>query len=198
MTLTVKESPELNNPGKPGSLAQNSENKSVKPGESPRPNPVCLEVPVTVRSLPGQHDNPSLASGPTREEGRTVIVFDNGAVLRLSNTLPAGQTMIVSNAQGRDVVCRIVQGRNLPTVKGYVEVEFLEPVNDFWRIHGTPEPAGALPTATPVLASPLAPPIVAPVTTPSKEANTSSGNAPSFEDIVGVVRMSPSPATREK
>src|SRR5579863_7585239 len=158
MTLTVKESAELNNPAKPGSPAQNSENKSTKPGESPRPNPVCLEVPVTVRSLPGQNDNPSSASGPTREEGRTVIVFDNGAVLRLSNTLPAGQTMIVSNAQGRDVVCRIVQGRNLPTVKGYVEVEFLEPVNDFWRIHGTSEPAGALPSATPVLASPLAPP----------------------------------------
>jgi protein TonB len=198
MSLTVKESPELNNPGKPGSSTQNSENKSAKPGEAPRPNPVCLEVPVTIRSLPGQNDNPSLASGPTREEGRTVIVFDNGAVLRLSNTLPAGQTMIVSNAQGRDVVCRIVQGRNLPSVKGYVEVEFLEPVNDFWRIHETTQPSAGFPTAAPVLPSPLVPPAAAPVTSPAKEANASSGNAPSFEDIVGVVRMSPPPAGRAK
>ena len=72
---------------------------------------------------------------PIREEGRTVIVFDNGAVLRSTNNMPVGQTVILSNPNGRDVVCRVVGGRNLPSVKGYVEVEFIEAVNDFWGIH---------------------------------------------------------------
>ena len=40
------------------------------------------------------------SSGPTqpiREEGKTVIVFDNGAVLRSTQNLPVGQTVILSN-----------------------------------------------------------------------------------------------------
>ncbi len=66
MTLTIKDSPELNSLGRSGVPSQNSENK---PGESPRSNPVCLEVGVTIRSLPTE------AGGLTqaiREEGRTV------------------------------------------------------------------------------------------------------------------------------
>ena len=80
---------------------------------------------------------------PIREEGRTVIVFDNGAVLRSTNNMPVGLTVILSNPNGRDVVCRVVGGRNLPSVKGYVEVEFMEPVNDFWNIHQEGNPAAA-------------------------------------------------------
>ena len=145
MTLTIKNSPDLNSLGKPGASSQNSENKS---GESPRTNPVCLEVGVTIRSLPNEAGG---QTQPIREEGRTVIVFDNGAVLRSTNNLPIGQTVILSNPNGRDVVCRVVGGRNLPNVKGYVEVEFIEPVNDFWDIHQAGNPAGA--TASP--ATPL-------------------------------------------
>ena len=203
MTLMIKESLELNSQGKPGSPAPNSESKS---GESPRSSPVCLEVPITIRSMPGENGNASEASGPTREEGRTVIVFDNGAVLRLSTNLPAGQAVILSNSQGRDVVCRIVKGRNLQTVKGYIEVEFVEPVNDFWRIHQTAEPAAVSPPPTPVLASPqplsvVTPPAasVAPrVVAPARETNFPSDSAPTFEDIAGLVRMSPPAAARVK
>src|ERR1019366_8630155 len=203
MTLMIKESLELNSQGKPGSPAPNSESKS---GESPRSSPVCLEVPITIRSMPGENGNASEASGPTREEGRTVIVFDSGAVLRLSSNLPAGQTVILSNAQGRGVVCRIVKGRNLQTLKGYSELEFAEPVNDFWHIHQTGEPTDVSPPPAPVLASPQPPPVVTPppapvaprVVAPAKETNSSSGSAPSFEDIAGLVRMSPPAAARVK
>ena len=147
MTLTIKESLELTGSGKPGSPSNGPENKS---GQSPRSNPVCLEVPVTVRSLPGENGETHGSSGPVRAEGRTVIVFDNGAVLRLSTNLPSGQKVILSNAQGRDVVCRILSGRNLPTIKGYIEVEFMEPVDDYWRIHQSPEPASVSPPPVPV------------------------------------------------
>ncbi len=201
MTLTTKNSPEVNGPGKPGATSQNSENKS---GQSPRSNPVCLEVGITIRSLPGEA---GAQTQPIREEGRTVIVFDNGAVLRTTNTMPLGQTVIVSNPNGRDVVCKVVGGRNLPSVKGYAEVEFLEPVNDFWGIHNNAAPVAV--AAPPVMASapqevPPPPPALtvsspdaaASLASPGKSANA-RGNAPTFDDIGGLTSTPVSPAARE-
>src|ERR1700680_2472029 len=112
MTLTVKDSPGSNSPGKPGAPSQNSENKA---GQSARSNPVCLEVGVTIRSLPSEAGG---LTQPIREEARTVIVFDNGAVVRSTKNLPIGHTVIVSNPKGRDVVCRVVGGGNLQGEKG--------------------------------------------------------------------------------
>jgi protein TonB len=123
-------------------------------------------------------------------------------VLRLSSTLPEGQGLIISNAQGRDVVCRVVHARNLPAVKGYVEVAFVEPVNDFWAIH---RPLGqtnaALPHSPAALASQVVPsePVIAPTAAPRAadtpdETNEAPGNGPTFDDIAGLVRMSPLPS----
>jgi TonB family protein len=210
MTLTIKDSLESASQGKPGTPSRNSENNA---GQSARSNPVCLEVAVTVRSLPGENGDASGSSAPIREEGRTVIVFDNGAVLRLANNLPAGQKVILSSAQGRDVVCRVVEGRKLPTVKGYIEVEFMEQFSDFWRIHqapghvpehtNVPPPAAPASFTSPAPVAPAAAAPVTPVAAPravaqEKESASQSGGAPSFEDIAGIVRMSPVPSTRSK
>jgi TonB family protein len=199
VTLTIKDSPGMNSPNKPGTASQSSENKA---GQSPRSNPVCLEVGVTIRSLPDQAGG---VTQPIREEGRTVIVFDNGAVLRSTNNLPIGQTVILSNPNGRDVVCRVVGGRNLPSVKGYVEVEFMEPVNDFWNIHqdGNPAASAAPPAFSPAPREVPAPPPPAPLRvpafleTPAKPASVSLGSGPTFEDIPGLASISSSSATRE-
>jgi TonB family protein len=200
MTLTIKNSPELNSPGKPGSPSQNSENNPGAP--SPRSNPVCLEVNVTLRSLPGEAGSPAQ---PIREEGKTVIVFENGAVLRISNNLPVGQTVILANPNGQEVVCRAVKGRKLPSVKGYVEVEFVEPAKDFWGLQQnqnsmpvTPAP----PTVTPpapheIPAPPLPSRVVAPSEETSKPANVSMGRGPSFEDIPGLLSAPASKVARE-
>lgn len=185
MTLTVK------NPA-----------DSNSPGQSPRSNPVCLELAVTIRSLPNEAGG---QAQPIREEGRTVIVFDNGAVLRTTSILPVGQTVIVSNPNGRDVVCRVVGGRNLPSVKGYAEVEFVEPAKDFWGIHRDADSVAVAPPPAPPLASrepPMAPPQVSPraalpLETPAKPASVSLGRGPSFEDIPGLLSAPLSPAPRE-
>jgi len=114
---------------------------------STRSNPVCLEVLVTLRSLPTEAGNPA---HPIREELKTVIVFDNGAVLRSANNLPAGLTLILSNSARRDVVCSVVSGRSMPSVKGYVEIEFIEPAKDFWGIHEeTMQGVPSVPAVTP-------------------------------------------------
>jgi TonB family protein len=199
MTLTIKNSLEPNSPGKPGAPSPNSENN---PGENPRSNPVCLEVGVTIRSLPTEAGG---LTQPIREEGRTVIVFDNGAVLRTANNLPIGQTVILSSPKGRDVVCRVVGGRNLPSVKGYVEVEFIEPVKDFWGIHQEADPAPVaaplvIPPASreaPVPPPPVPPRAAAPLEPPAKHESMSLGSGPTFEDIPGLLSVPPSAATRE-
>jgi protein TonB len=123
----------------------------------------------------------------------------------MANPLPPGQTVILSNQQGRDVVCRVVGGRNLSPVKGYIEVEFIEPVSDFWRIHQTPEatripasePAGppafsaAAPPEPLQKVQPASPPAPSRPAIPVKEQNPSPGGAPGFDDIAGLVRMAP-------
>lgn len=202
MAPTTKDSPEVNSPNRPGASSQGTENKS---SQSARSNPVCLEVGVTIRSLPGEAGGPTQ---PIREEGRTVIVFDNGAVLRSSSNLAAGQKVILSNHSGRDVVCRVSAGRNLPSVKGYVEVEFLEPAGDFWGIQQSPAPVvPATPlTASPVRretppasppVTPLTPRTASPVEMPSKPASVSLGKGPTFEDIPGLVSTSTSVVIRD-
>jgi len=159
-----------------------------------RSNPVCLEVPVTVRSLPDEAGTPGSAAGePLREEARTVIVFDGGAVLRVSKTVPVGQSVIVSNAQRRETVCRVVSTRNLHTSQGYIEIEFVESTPDFWNTSQTPAqaassiPAAPAPEKVPVVAAPVAPPAEAVV-----------NEAPSLDDsdIAELVAMLPAPVAR--
>jgi TonB family protein len=192
MTLTTKDSADPASSSKPAAQAPNPENKSA---QTPRSNPVCLELGVTIRSLPTESGG---AFQPIREEGRTVIVFDNGAVLRCASNLPVGQTVILSNPSGRDVICRIVGARNMPSIKGYVEVEFIEPVEDFWHIHQPIEPAVVVShsqaTSEPPEAESVAPagPAVAgletpPRTAPDKPTIVPTGAGPSFEDIAGLV-----------
>jgi len=197
MPSTIKEPFELENLAKPDSHPGSPDQKQER---SSRSNPVCLEVPVTIRSLPSESGAKSGSGGPVREEARTVIVFESGAVLRLSSKLPAGQSVIVSNARGRDVVCRVVVARTMPTVKGYIEIEFVEQVNDFWGIEDSapvpptnisaPVPTG--PTAGPV------PPVTIPVRAAAESASSvipdqptapSAGSGPSFEDIPGLVQF---------
>lgn len=198
MTSTIKSSLESNSSGNPGAPSVNSANN---PGQSPRSNPVCLDVNVTIRSLPNQAGG---VAQPIREEGKTVIVFDNGAVLRSSLNLPAGLTVILSNARGREVVSRVVGGRNLPSLKGYVEIEFTEPVDDFWGIHqdtapapvalSAPQAAPPVPRETPAPPAPMltAPPRAAiSMGSPAKPANVVLGSGPRFEDMGEPVSVSP-------
>src|SRR6266550_3126439 len=250
MTLAIEVSSPLNGLTKLGPAGESAESNSE---QNTRSNPVLVEMAVTIRSLPGEKgEAPAGPAQPTREEARTVIVFDNGAVLRLASHFPTGQTVILSNHEGRDVVCRVVSTRDVPTVKGYIEVEFLEPIADFWGIHkpegqsnvlappavgvapppvvthpqvGPGEPPAApsnmpfivpsnMPfiappiasSIAPPIASPIAPPIVPPIapSTPPRVAPTvpetvaPAGKAPSFEDIAGLMQMSPPAIARSK
>ncbi len=101
-----------------------------KPGETQRLQTLCIEVPVTVQGSRNTHP-----STPFLEETRTVIVFPQGAVLRLSEIVVQGQIVIVQNMRVKqEVACRVISSKPGATAKGYVELEFTQPAPGFWGI----------------------------------------------------------------
>lgn len=112
---------------------------SIEPdSKSGRAQPLSLEVPVGVQGsrrvslVPGQPDRLEQFS----EETSTVIVFPQGAVLRLSAPATQGQLLVVTNRRTHQaVLCKVVNIKSNPNVKGYVEVEFVQPSIGFWGVY---------------------------------------------------------------
>jgi protein TonB len=100
--------------------------------ESPaRPQPVALEIPVTVngaRTVEGSDKRE-----PFSESTKTVLVFIHGAVIRLASSLAPGQLVFLTNEKTKkEVVCQVIKSKNYRSVTGYVELEFTEPAIGFW------------------------------------------------------------------
>src|SRR6266699_3618068 len=141
---------------------------SLPPAEAGiKQQPVALEVAVTVngaRALEGSDKRE-----PFSESTRTVLVFGNGAVIRLSSAVAPGQLLFLTNEKTKkEVICQVVKSKNYRNVSGYVELEFTEPVVGFWgmrfpgdRVVTAPPPAPAA-IATPKI-SEIKPAIPAPV-----------------------------------
>lgn len=100
---------------------------------APKTNPVALEVPVIATGArPGD-------SGGQRdlftEETSTVLVFENGAVIRLSAAVAAGQLLFLTHKESRrEVVALVIRKRDYRPTNCYVEVEFSEPAPGFWGV----------------------------------------------------------------
>jgi TonB family protein len=114
---------------------------------SSRTQPVSVEIPVLVRgsrrvaSVPGQPGKLEHFS----EETTTVVVFAQGAVVRLVGSAKAGQLVGLTNRQtGKEALCRIVNIKHFQDTRGYVEIEFNHPMNGFWQA-ALPQEAPAAP-----------------------------------------------------
>ncbi|HYS23921.1 MAG TPA: TonB family protein [Candidatus Eisenbacteria bacterium] len=96
-------------------------------------NPVAYEVPVMATGArPG-------ASGSQRElfteEASTVLVFENGGMIRLSAAVTVGQLLFLTNkGTNREVVAQVMRKRAFRPTSCYAEVEFSEPSPGFWGI----------------------------------------------------------------
>jgi len=139
-----------------------------------RPQPVALEVPVTVngsRLVEGSEKRE-----PFSERSQTVLVFGHGAVLRISALLAPGQLVFLTNEKTKkEVVCVVVKSKTDGNAVGYVELRFTEPAPGFWGMRFPSDtvlpqaatrpaaPASAPPTGAPiaplVAAKPVAPPL---------------------------------------
>ncbi|HVO57132.1 MAG TPA: TonB family protein [Dongiaceae bacterium] len=126
---------------------------------APKPQPAAVEIPVTVngaRTVEGTDKRE-----PFSETTQTVLVFANGAVVRLSSSVAPGQLLFVTNEKSKkEVVCQVVKSKNYRSASGYVELEFTEPAPGFW---GMRFPSVAAPAAS-------APKPAAPVAKPSAQA----------------------------
>src|SRR3984893_7094 len=145
---------------------------AAKPVGEPaaRPQPVALEVPVTIngaRTMEGSDKRE-----PFAESTQTVLVFPQGAVIRLASSLAPGQLVFLTNEKTKkEVVCQVVKSKNYRTVTGYVELEFTEPAAGFWGMRfptTAAAPSAGMPAAPrPVSAPPVAAPKIAALAGPS-------------------------------
>src|SRR5580692_1827913 len=129
-----------------------------------RSQPVALEIPVSVngaRTIEGSDKRE-----PFSESTQTVLVFNNGAVIRLASALASGQLIFLTNDKTKkEVVCQVVKSKNYRTVTGYVELEFTEQAPGFWGMRFPAAAVPAAPTASAPVAQPR--PIAANVTSPT-------------------------------
>jgi len=123
-----------------------------------RPQPVALEVPVTVngaRTVEGSDKRE-----PFSEATKTVLVLGNGAVIRLASPVSAGQLLFLTNEKTKkEVVCQVVKSKNYKSVSGYVELEFTESVVGFWGMRFPSDRLGtqAPPSGSSAKGNPVAP-----------------------------------------
>src|SRR5260370_16068694 len=115
---------------------------------------VALEVRVTVngaRAVEGSDKRE-----PFSENTKTVLIFGNGAVIRLSSSVAPGQLLFLTNEKTKkEVVCQVVKSKNYRSMSGYVELEFTESVVGFWgmrfpsdRLGGGPETGAPAPVSS--------------------------------------------------
>jgi len=130
--------------------------------ESPaRPQPVALEIPVTVngaRTVEGSDKRE-----PFSENTKTVLVFVHGAVIRLASSLAPGQLIFLTNEKTKkEVVCQVVKSKNYRSVTGYVELEFTEPALGFWGMRFPSDRLSPAPSVAPPAPRAVAPIVSAP------------------------------------
>ena len=93
--------------------------------------PQALEVNVEVS---GAHAaGGSGARQLFTEVTKTTLIFDDGAVVKLSAAVVVGQLLFLRHLESqKEIVTRVLRQRSFGTAIAYVELEFSEIVPDFW------------------------------------------------------------------
>ena len=108
-------------------------------------NALALEIAVNVAGA-----RPISASGQRdlfSEDTATVLISENGAVIRLAAAVVSGQLLFLTDKRtNSEVVCQVIRKRTFRPTECYVELEFTEPAPCFWGIEipaKPPSPAQA-------------------------------------------------------
>jgi protein TonB len=165
MAPTTKESaPPLPVPQGQRAAAQNAGAPA-----GPRKDAIGIEIPVVLYASRNSSAARSLSKAPppVREETHTVIVFPQGAVVRLSASISVGEMVVLTNQQtGADVLCRVAAVKAQPGIQNYVDLEFTQRAPGFWGANSAAD-SQRLASAPPVRAVATAPIILTPAAQPS-------------------------------
>jgi periplasmic protein TonB len=137
-----------------------------------QPSAAGAEIPVTLHASRYSATSKGGAKlPPIHEETRTVIIFPQGAVVRLSASVTPGELVVLTNNRtGTDVVCRVTSVKTQPGIQNYVHLEFTQRALDFWEGASSSE-RGTASAKTPVATTPAAvPPTRTPVASTNKTA----------------------------
>lgn len=117
---------------------------ALRPDYQASEEPVALETAVIVAGArPG---NTGAKRELFSEETQTVLVFERGAVIRLSAGVADGQLLFLTNKKsGKEVVTQVVRKRSFRPTSCYVDLEFTEASPGFWGIE-FPKSAPVLPS----------------------------------------------------
>ena len=89
-----------------------------------------------------------------------MLIFGHGAVVRLASSVAPGQLLFITNDKTKkEVVCQVVKSKNYSGVSGYVELEFTQPVANFWGMRFPSERGAGTSAATPS-AKPVTPAVI--------------------------------------
>jgi len=111
--------------------ASETEAPELNPAPALRPNMIAQEVRVTATGVaPGKG---AVERELFAEESTSVLVFENGGVIRLSAAVAPGQLLLLTNVESkREVVAQVKRKRAYRPTICYVELEFAEPAQRFW------------------------------------------------------------------
>jgi protein TonB len=123
-------------------IGRSSGSPSASAPPSPHPNAVAHEARVVVTGA-RPSDNPRNRE-LFAEDTTSVLVFENGGVIRLSAAVVPGQLLFLTNQDTkREVIAQVTRKRVHRPTSCYVELEFTQPCPAFWGIElpKTPQPA---------------------------------------------------------
>ncbi|MGC1659884.1 MAG: hypothetical protein WA737_07695, partial [Candidatus Acidiferrales bacterium] len=127
-----------------------------------RQDALSLEVPVRVHGSRVTEVVRGITphTEPFEEQTTTMIVFPQGAVIRMVTPASAGQMLVITNIRSKqDAICRVVKVRANANQQAYIEVEFTSRQVGYWGVNFPSDPAAPRNRATPVGSSPaVAPP----------------------------------------
>jgi TonB family protein len=157
-----------------------------------RADALSLEVPVKVHGSRVTEVARGVAprTEPFEEQTSTMIVFPQGAVIRMSTAVSTSQMLVVTNLKTRqDAICRVIKVRTFSNMQGYVEVEFTHRQPGYWGVNFPSEGPAPLNQAAPAI------PAVAPIVFPESPLKTSplqsASPIPTASPIAGPATVAP-------
>ncbi len=118
-----------------------------------RADAVSLDVPIKVHGTRVKEAARGAVpqTEPFEETTSTMIVFPQGAVVKMATAVVGGQMVVLTNLKsGHDAICRIVKVRPYAQTHSYVEIEFTHRQPGYWGVYFPSDASGdAPPIATP-------------------------------------------------